>query len=331
MTDAAPDATPDVIREVAGEPDLDGLIRVVNAVTPEDPTSADEIRWADETYPGAARFVASLDDRIVGAATVGRVYVYPPSHPYFWASVVVEPEARRRGIGSRLLDAVSRVAERAGKVGLEMRATTERPEGIAFLEHRGFRELERARMVRLRLEGREPPTIMIPGGIRLTTLAAEPTLVEGVHAVALDAFRDIPGGDTPMAVGDLAEFRARDVDRPTIPAEGFIVAVDEATGDVVGYASLAFLPGSTTVAWHDMTAVRRADRGRGIAKAVKLATIAWAIDNGLTALETGNDEDNAPMRAVNAGLGYEPMPDELGMRGPLYRYGGGATTGDRAS
>ena len=78
------------------------------------------------------------------------------------------------------------------------------------------------------------------------------------------------------------------------------------------------ITGSTTVAWHDMTAVRRAWRGRGIARVLKEATIAWAIDHGLTALETGNDVDNAPMRAVNARLGYEPMPDEVFFRGPLF-------------
>jgi hypothetical protein len=37
----------------------------------------------------------------------------------------------------------------------------------------------------------------------------------------------------------------------------------------------------------------------------------------LTALVTGNDEDNAPMRAVNARLGYQPLPDEVFLRGPL--------------
>ena len=41
-----------------------------------------------------------------------------------------------------------------------------------------------------------------------------------------------------------------------------------------------------------------------------------AIANGLDALRTGNDVDNAPMRAINARLGYRPLPDILTMRGP---------------
>jgi hypothetical protein len=38
----------------------------------------------------------------------------------------------------------------------------------------------------------------------------------------------------------------------------------------------------------------------------------------LTTLETGSDEANAPMRAVNARLGYRPSPDEITMRGPWF-------------
>jgi RimJ/RimL family protein N-acetyltransferase len=67
-----------------------------------------------------------------------------------------------------------------------------------------------------------------------------------------------------------------------------------------------------------MTAVVRAWRGRGLALALKHAAIGWAIANGLTELVTGNDVDNAPMRAINAKLGYRPTPDRLVLRGPLF-------------
>jgi GNAT superfamily N-acetyltransferase len=135
--------------------------------------------------------------------------------------------------------------------------------------------------------------------------------------VAELAFPDIPSADEPISAGGLAEFRARDVDRPGIPHDGFFVALDAASRQVVGYAALLFPPGRTDVAWHDMTAVRSEYRGRGIAVALKRASIAWAIEHGLTALETGNDVENAPMRAVNARLGYTPMPDTLEYSGPL--------------
>ena len=68
-----------------------------------------------------------------------------------------------------------------------------------------------------------------------------------------------------------------------------------------------------------MTAVVRDWRGLGLASALKRRTIGWAIEHGLIALETGNDEDNLAMQAVNARLGYRPGPDYLTMRGALGR------------
>jgi GNAT superfamily N-acetyltransferase len=318
------------IRQATSEADLLALARVVNAVTPDDPTSLDELRWMDATYPGGLRFLAERDGRVVGAASVGRIFVYPPDHPDLWASIVVDPAERRRGVGGAFLLALSGEGRRRGKRGLQFRTSDSRPEGIDFLRHRGFTELERARMVRLELAGLAAPAVDLPEGIALTDLGQRPDLVVGVHAVAVASFEDIPGGDTPMAPGDLAEFRARDVDRPGIPKDGFMLALDPARDEVVGYASLMLIPGSTTVAWHDMTAVLPAWRGRGIATALKRATIAWAIEHGLTALETGNDEENAGMRAVNARLGYAPLPDEVTMRGPLVESGPAGESGPAA-
>ena len=310
------------IRPVTSAADLSALVALTNAETPDDPTSREELRWSDATYPGTSRFLAEVDGRVVGAATVGRIYVFPPEYPALWATIVVAADARRQGTGGALLRTVSERAHDAGKTGLHLRAWEARPEGIAFLEHRGFTELERARMVRLELAGLPAPAIAMPEGVLLATLATRPDLVVGVHAVALEIFDDIQGGDEPMAVGDLAEFRGRNVDRPGIPPDAFMIALDATSDQVVGYACLLMVPGSATVAWHDMTGVRRAWRGRGIATELKRATIGWAIQHGLDALETGNDEANAGMQAVNARLGYQPLPDEVIMRGPLV--GGGA-------
>jgi hypothetical protein len=43
-----------------------------------------------------------------------------------------------------------------------------------------------------------------------------------------------------------------------------------------------------------------------LALAVKLASIEWAARNGIVQLATRNDEENAPMLAINRKLGYRP-------------------------
>jgi GNAT superfamily N-acetyltransferase len=298
------------------EEDLAAIADVVNEVMPEDPTSVEELRWQDANFPGT-RFVAEAGGRIVGTATTGRIYMYAPEFDHYWMNVTVRAPNRGQGMGSALYAAVSEHARAAGKVGLQTSISEIHADGLAFLLHRGFKEFDRYRMVKLDLDGLKRPEVEAPQGIELTTLAARPDLVEGIHAVAKVALPDIPHGDQPIIAGTLEEFRVRDVDRPGIPPAAFMLAVDAPSGNVIGYASLMMVPGRTDVAWHDMTAVLPEYRGRGIAKVLKRATIAWAIDNGLAALETGNDVENAPMRAVNLGLGYKPIPDEIGFRGPL--------------
>ena len=89
-------------------------------------------------------------------------------------------------------------------------------------------------------------------------------------------------------------------------------------GRVVGYANL-----HAPARQFDGRLARHDRRRAGVARprrrdgALKRATIAWAATNGLEALETANDIDNAPMRAVNRRLGYQPLPDEIYFRGPV--------------
>lgn len=315
---AAPSATPGlVVRPATSDADLEALVGVVRVVRPDDPVTLEGIRWADEKYPGGRRFVAWLDGQVVGAGGAGRVYMHPPDYPALWGSIAVLPEHRRRGAGSALLAAMSDVAREAGKSELMGRTTADRPEAIEFLEHRGFREFERMKVVRLELDGRPPITIDPPAGVAITSLEVRPDLVEGVYEVAKEALPDIPG-EGPTVPDTIEEFRTREVDRPQVPYGGFAVALDVGSGAVIGYANLLLVPGGQKIAWHGMTGVARAWRGRGVASALKRATIAWAQANGLDALEGANDIDNAPMRAVNRALGYLPEPDDIGFRGPLW-------------
>jgi GNAT superfamily N-acetyltransferase len=304
------------IRPATSDEDLGHLARIVSAVDPNNPMSVAEMRWQEQHYPGGRRFLARLDGVPVGGGGVGRVYVYPPEFPGLWGNIAVLPEHRRRGVGSRVYAAISEVARAAGKTLLIGRTSADRPESIEFLEHRGFREHERMKVVRLDLASAALPPIEPPDGIEITSLERRPDLVPGVYAVATEALPDIPG-DGPVAPGTLEEFRIRDVDRQAVPAGGFAVAVERDTDRVVGYANLLFQPGTSKVAWHGMTAVARVWRGRGLARALKSATIAWAAAHGLEALDTANDVQNAPMRAVNRRLGYGPLPDEIYFRGPL--------------
>jgi GNAT superfamily N-acetyltransferase len=294
-------------------------VRIRSAVTPESPDSAEHVAWESASYPGQTwRLLARDPDRTpVGTASVSRIRMLAADYPRYWLGLWVLPEVRGRGIGSALFAAGSEIAASAGKTGFLAEVSERQAEGCRFLAARGFTEAGRSKAVELALAGMAPPAAAPPAGIRITTLAAERDLVPGVHRAAVEALPDVPTSDEPMHAGTLEEFVARDVERHDVPLDGFFVALDEALDEVVGYAIVAYRPGSHEVAYHDMTAVRPAYRGRGIASALKRASVAWAIEHGLQALETGNDVENAPMLAINARLGYTPLPDLLYLQGPL--------------
>jgi mycothiol synthase len=305
------------IRPATTHADLAEFARIVSTVLPDDPTSVEEMHWADTAYPGGRRFLAWLDGVAVASGDVGRVYMYPPEFEGLWASICVLPEHRRQGVGSALLAMLSDVAREAGKTLLVGRTSANQKETIDFLEHRGFREHERMKVVRLELAGVERAAVEPPDGVVITSLAERPELVSAVYEVAREALPDVPG-DGPELPSTLEEFRRRDVDRPVIPPDAFILAITADTGRVIGYANLMLVPGNPKVAWHGMTGVVRDWRGRGVATALKRATIEWAVAHRLDALGTANDTVNAPMRAVNRRLGYRPRPDDIDYRGPLW-------------
>ena len=87
--------------------------------------------------------------------------------------------------------------------------------------------------------------------------------------------------------------------------------------EIVAYAKLSLSLARPTVAMHDITGVKRAWRGRGIAGALKAAEIAWAKENGYVRLETQNEERNEPIRRLNQRHGYVVEPGWITVRGPV--------------
>ena len=87
--------------------------------------------------------------------------------------------------------------------------------------------------------------------------------------------------------------------------------------DVVGYAKFSLTKAQPTTAHHDLTAVARAWRRKGIAAALKRAQVAWAKEHGYERLVTAPEVRNEPSRRMNQRLGYRPAPGKVTMRGPL--------------
>jgi GNAT superfamily N-acetyltransferase len=251
-----------------------------------------------------------LTDGGAGFALVG--WHTPPGHAI--AGVAVLPDRRGHGLGDELLRSAVDWARAHGATQLEGGIAEDDEATIAWAAARGFEEVGRNSRLVLDLTAIDPPDVNAPEGIEIVTWAERPELAEGLWEVAREAGRDIPGEEETDA-GPLEEWLDRDMrgsgDRP----EAVFVALED--GNVLGYAKLAFSTDRTDRAYHDLTGVLRAHRGRGIAAALKATQIAWAKENGYESLQTSNEVRNAPIRHLNEKHGYVLQPGTVIVRGSI--------------
>ena len=295
----------------AGEPDEQASLEVYNAVWPHETLTMDEVRSFQASVRDHVNYLARLGGAAAGSA-VG--VILPERAGRVFTIVTVLAGQRRRGAGSALYQAISAWAAGRGLSELEVAVLDNDPESLAFAQRRGFVQVRHELGVVLRLAEIVPPAIEPPDGVEIITWAQRPELVRGMYEVALEAERDIPGSEDDEAepFGDwLAHDMQGSGDRP----EATFVAV--AGEEVVGYAKFSLTAAQPAIAHHDLSAVKRAWRGRGVARALKAAQINWALANGYTELRTRNEVRNEPIRRLNARFGYRPGIGRIYLTGPI--------------
>lgn len=290
--------------------ELRSFLAVVEAVHPGSGATPALLRHELDTQPETVFLVASLDGLVVGAGT-GMVSSLGGA---LYAMARVPPAYRRRGVGGELIRGLSEHARAVGRGSLVGRVLEDDLESRAFLERRGFAVLSRECPVALDLTRIPLERPAPPAGVEIVSLAERPDVVEAAYAVEAEAVTDIPVGAERLSPRPYAGWLADTVESPDALLGLSLVAVKG--GEVVGWSGLAST-GDEGVAENQLTGVRRAFRGRGIATALKREQAWRARVAGLRRIETTNDEANGPMRAVNARVGFEPLPVWVSVRGPL--------------
>jgi RimJ/RimL family protein N-acetyltransferase len=138
-------------------------------------------------------------------------------------------------------------------------------------------------------------------GVRLTTVAEweDGDKLRKLHRLNERTIQDVPHS-LPI-VPELFEDFVKRFQSPDRRLDRWWIAVD---GDrLVAMSYLKFPPVRGTI-WTGFTCTDRDYRGRGIARAVKLQSLAQAVELGVPSVQTDNDSENAPMLHINETLGY---------------------------
>jgi RimJ/RimL family protein N-acetyltransferase len=164
------------------------------------------------------------------------------------------------------------------------------------LKAHGARLVEQAKKARERASADE---------VEMVTLAEWNDADKMVKLHELDARtrQDIPS-TFPIPHESLADF-VRRTNGPDRPHDRYWVAVHQ--GRPVALSYLRFPPVRGAV-WTGYTCSHPDYRGRGLARAVKLQSLAQAVALGVPLVGTDNDAENAPMLHINQTLGYRLRP-----------------------
>jgi GNAT superfamily N-acetyltransferase len=293
----------------ADEQDELTSLEVYNTVWPHDAVTIDAVHSFGDSAQDYIDYLVREDGVILGSG-VGAIFAYRARRVV--ALITVLAGQRRRGAGTALYEAISMWASERGVRELEVSVSGNDPESLSFAQRHGFTEERREVGLVLSLVGISPPQVQLPAGIEIVTWAQRPELARGMYEVDLQTHPDIPGsGD--VTVEPFEEWMAHHMRRPADSPEATFIAL--AGEEVVGFAKLSLT--APAAAGHAMTAVKRAWRGRGIAGALKATEINWALANGYTELHTSNEERNAPIKRLNARLGYRPGIGRIHLVGPI--------------
>lgn len=299
------------VRRVATRDDeLESLARY-SEVVPRRAVTIDEVDSFKSSAIAYGDFLVDVDRRRAGSAFAA---LLPHRPTICLALVTVLPEMRGRGAGTLLYQAVSGWCRERGVDEIDAQVEEDDDSSMAWAARRGFVEIERNGGMELALAAVEPPPIAPPAGIEIIPWSLRPDLSRGIYDVAVEAYADVPGTEDDE-MEPFEDWLAHDMQGSGDRPEATFLAL--AGDEVVGYAKLALTEAQPTVAFHDMTGVKRAWRGRGIAGALKRTQILWAKDNGYERMVTGNEMRNEPIRRLNRSLGYREAPGRVLMRGPL--------------
>jgi GNAT superfamily N-acetyltransferase len=294
------------IRSCVDDDDKAASLAIYNAIWPLDAITMDEVRSFESRATAYADFLAPG-----GSAWVGLL----PWRPGFGeALVTVLPEHRRQGLGTAFYARISSWLSEREIREIDATVPEDDEESMAFAVNRGFHEVERNGRMILDLGAIDPERPAPPEGVAIVTWAERPDLTLGIYDVACEGYPDIPG-DRDETVEPFEDWLEHEMKGPGDRADATFLAV---SGDeVVGYSKFSLTEAQPTTAHHDMTAVKRSWRQRGVAGALKRTQILWAKEQGYERLATQNEMRNEPIRRLNQRLGYQEAPGRVVMRGPL--------------
>jgi len=296
--------------------DYPRIVEISNLLYPPHKWTVDEARYEDDHFDKKyflRRWVAD-DPGTREVVAVAELSHMPWSfHPQkFWMDLEVHPDWQRRGIGQAMYDATAEELCAKDAIVVRSSARESMAHGVRWLEKRGF--VEKMRNWESHLDvatvdaAKFADKANVPEGVEIVTLKGEraknPGCLRGIFDMVNEIGPDIPNPDVYTA--STYEMFLSGIENPDALHDAYFLA--KAGDRYVGISNLWRSEGSPDVLYQGLTGVVREHRGRGLAWALKMRTIAYARDHGFRQIRTWNNTMNRPILNINEALGFVKQP-----------------------
>jgi GNAT superfamily N-acetyltransferase len=263
------------------------------------PGTVRPMRWFLAWDDARSRVLGAAETHWLEGAESFRVHMY----------IEVSPDARRRGVGRALLDAVREHAQGEGRTAL-LGSAAYAGAGVDFARAVGAKfGLDEIRSVYW-LHEETLPLSAVPGISIVKWRSACPEEYVQSFADVRGVMNTAPqGGDVEYPDDRWDTDRVRQIEQNLREQQldlYEVAARDDETGELVGYTEVVLYPNWPGFGEQWDTGVLPEYRERGVAKWVKTSMLQWLRNERteLKLLTTWNAAVNDAMLAVNKGLGY---------------------------
>ena len=296
-------------------------VDITNSVWPDYPDTVEEWKEGDEKRSKllkVGRFFAELDGQKVGFANYGQsLWVNHPGK--LFVGIAVLPEFRKRGVGTALWEHLCQEVQQFDPLRLLAHTREDYEEGIRFAQKLGFNECMRDWESRL-----DPASLdmdewgryarqVAEQGIEIRTVAeleSDPNRDRKLYELEWLIDRDVPSPEPPSKV-PFEEFQ-KIWERTNLLPDAWFVAVDN--GEYVGMTNLWTSQANAKLLYVGITGVTRSHRKRGIAMALKVRSVEYALQKGFSEIRTWNEINNQAMLGINNRLGFVRQPAHIEFR-----------------